>query len=112
MEITRYESTWDVVDAKTIQEDVISLVEIGQRKYKTLPDEPAAKGIGPSIGSAAPSPAPSDTGIASPLTEQSRTYHTTKAVSSDGLFVWSVPNTIVMLDANGETVQMIYAEPT
>jgi hypothetical protein len=50
-------------------------------------------------------------GIASPLTEVSRTLHATQAVSSDGLFVWSLPDTITMIDANGVTVEFIYAAP-
>ena len=47
--------------------------------------------------------------IASPLTEQSRTYHATKVTSSDGLFTWAMPDTVTMLDANGMTVEFIYA---
>ena len=50
--------------------------------------------------------------IASPLTEQSRTYHATKVTSSDGLFTWAMPETVTMLDANGMTVEFIYAAPT
>jgi hypothetical protein len=53
----------------------------------------------------------SGSGIASPLTEASRTLHTTQAVSSDGLFVWSVPDKITMTDAEGRTVEFIYTSP-
>ena len=50
-------------------------------------------------------------GIEGPLTETGRTYHTTKAVSSDGLFTWAVPDTISMRDAAGRPVDLIMLEP-
>ena len=50
-------------------------------------------------------------GIEGPLTETGRTYHTVKAVSSDGLFTWAVPETISMLDAAGRPVDFIFLEP-
>ena len=53
----------------------------------------------------------SGAGLASPVTEISRTLHTTQAVSSDGLFVWSVPDTITMVDGNGRSIDFVYAEP-
>ncbi len=53
----------------------------------------------------------SGSGIASPLTETGRTLHVTQEVSSDGLFVWSVPDTVTMIDANGRTVELIFAAP-
>jgi len=58
-----------------------------------------------------PSSSASGSGIASPLTETARSLHATQAVSSDGLFVWSLPDTITMSDANGVTVEFIYAAP-
>lgn len=50
-------------------------------------------------------------GLASPVTEISRTLHATQAVSSDGLFVWSVPDTITMSDGNGRLIDFVYAAP-
>lgn len=56
-------------------------------------------------------------GIASPLTEQSyaaREFHDSRYVfSADGVFVWEFKpvSKIVMTDANGETVQQIFASP-
>lgn len=56
-------------------------------------------------------------GIASPLTEQSyaaREFHDSRYVfSADGVFVWEFKpvRKIVMTDANGETVQQVFASP-
>ena len=58
-----------------------------------------------------PSTSGTGSGIASPLTETARTLHATQSVSSDGLFVWSVPDTITMIDANGVVVEFIYSAP-
>lgn len=101
-------------DSKRLQEDIIALVKSGQREDKVLSSPSPTRPIGPSVGSAAPAPTQStdDTSIASPLTEVSRTYHATKAVSSDGLFSWSVVHELNMLDANDVEVQLILAEPT
>lgn len=54
-------------------------------------------------------------GIASPLTENSfalRQYHTTNFKTTDGLFSFPAIKKIKMLDANGETVDLIFADPT
>lgn len=76
---------------------------------------PAVEPLPISASRATGQPAPSTVGassaIASPLTETSRSTHTTQAVSSDGLFVWTVPATITMTDANGQVVQFNYAAP-
>ncbi len=56
-------------------------------------------------------PASGGAAIASPVTETSRTWHATKAVSSDGLFTWSVPDTVSMEDANGMIVDFVYLAP-
>ena len=53
-------------------------------------------------------------GIASPLTENSfvlRQYHTTNFKTTDGLFSFPAIKKIVMLDANGASVDLIFAEP-
>lgn len=78
----------------------------GAQAPETIPDQ-----TGTSSGQVvAAAPASSGT-IASPLIETSRTYHATKAISSDGLFTWSVPASITMTDANGQTVVFNYAAP-
>jgi hypothetical protein len=58
-------------------------------------------------------PAASSTGgaIESPLTEIARSLHATQAISSEGLFVWSVPETITFSDAAGRPVELIFAAP-
>lgn len=81
-----------------------------------LPPAPDRANIGATTGigrlKTAPAAIASATnGIASPLTESARTLHSTQNVSSDGLFVWSVPATITMLDAEGRTVGFVYAAP-
>ena len=48
-------------------------------------------------------------GIASPLTEVSRTVYDTK--SSDGIFVFSVPSSITFTDAAGTEVVLVLAQP-
>lgn len=48
-------------------------------------------------------------GIASPLSETTRTVYSTQ--SSDGLFVWSVPATITFHDARGREVVMEFDQP-
>lgn len=50
-------------------------------------------------------------GVASPITEDSRELHTEQAVSSDGLFVWSVPKQISMQDAEGTSLVFVYKVP-
>lgn len=56
-------------------------------------------------------------GIASPLTEANyalREFHDSRYLfSADGVFVWEMKpvSKIVMTDANGETVQQIFASP-
>lgn len=56
-------------------------------------------------------------GIASPLTEQNyaaREFHDSRYVfSADGVFVWEFKplRKIVMTDANGATVQQVFASP-
>jgi hypothetical protein len=63
------------------------------------------------IGSSAAAGQTGGDGIASPLIETGRTLHATQAVSSDGLFVWSVPDTITMIDAAGRSVEFQFVEP-
>lgn len=48
-------------------------------------------------------------GIASPLTETSRTTINTK--SSDGIFTWGVPDDITFIDANGNEVVLNLSVP-
>lgn len=50
-------------------------------------------------------------GVSSPITEESRELHTVQAVSSDGLFVWTVPKQISMQDADGLSLVFVYKEP-
>ena len=55
--------------------------------------------------------ATSGVGLSSPLTESERTLHATQSVSSDGLFVFSVPDTITMIDASGRVIEFKYSAP-
>ena len=82
-------------------------------EVEALPAASAAKAIRSSVGLGRDpaTSAAASSGIASPLTETGRTLHATQAVSSDGLFVWSVPEAITMEDAAGRTVVLIYAAP-
>lgn len=83
-----------------------------QTGRQPLPDPanptPVSGGIG--LGQN-PTATGSGTGIASPLVETERTLHTTQMVSSDGLFVWSVPATITFLDADNRTVEFQFSAP-
>ena len=73
-----------------------------------VPDpRPAITSTGRNTAAAAEAGGP----IASPLTELSRTTQVTQAVSSDGLFAWTVPHEITMQDANGREVVFSYAAP-
>lgn len=76
----------------------------------------------PLAGAVAPTSMPSKTGVASratksgsgivgPIKEQSREMHVVQAVSSDGLFVWSVPKIIAMIDGEGAAVDFEYKVP-
>lgn len=51
----------------------------------------------------------SGSGISSPLTETSRVTYDTQ--SSDGIFTWSVPDTITFVDAAGREVVLDFATP-
>jgi hypothetical protein len=69
-------------------------------------------------GTYTPPPATGGGGIASPLTEQDyaqREFHPSRYLqSADGIFVWEIkpPAKIVMTDANGATVEQVFAVPT
>lgn len=85
------------------------------RTIQPLGALPPARGVGTyKPPPAAPNPGG---GIASPLTEQSyaaREFHDRRFVfSADGVFVWEMKpvRKIVMTDANGATVEQIFASP-
>lgn len=101
-------------DVDRLRRNLRKLVGPGETR-KTLESVGAAVGIPDGVGAARPKLTGSGSvasGIASPLTETSRTYHTTKAISSDGLFTWSVPHRIFFDDARGAAVEIVYLAPT
>jgi hypothetical protein len=99
-----------MIDAR-IQQDIKRLTQerpgVAKLPGAIAPDTISAK---TALGLRASSSVSSG-GIASPLTEVSRTLHATQAVSSDGLFVWSVPDVITMFDDNGATVELHFLAP-
>jgi hypothetical protein len=97
-----------------LKRDINRLVEPA-RPARALPEAGAVDPIPAGIGSARPvirgSRAATGGGIASPLTELSRTHHAAQSISSDGLFAWRVPHLLNMEDALGQEVQIILAPP-
>lgn len=85
------------------------------RKQEARPSLPDAANPTPVSGGTGlgqnPTVSGGGTGIASPLVETERTLHTTQMVSSDGLFVWSVPATITFMDADNRTVEFEFSAP-
>lgn len=91
------------------------------RTVRTLRSVPAVGGVPALRGRGsyvAPPPATGGGGIASPLTETDyaqREFHPSLYLqSADGIFVWEIkpPSKIVMTDANGATVEQVFAVPT
>lgn len=93
-------------------------MDVKQSIAKLTPLDTNAKPLG---GAVAPDSIASKTGfgaqkkagsgIVSPVTEDSRTNAVTQAVSSDGLFVWTVPEKIQMTDAAGTSIEFVYNPP-
>ncbi|MBU1282888.1 MAG: hypothetical protein KJ989_07325 [Gammaproteobacteria bacterium] len=90
------------------------------RTVRTLRSVPAVGGVPALRGRGsyvAPPPATGGGGIASPLTETNyalREFHDSRYFTTvDGIFVWQIdpPKKFVMEDANGATVEQIFAEP-
>lgn len=89
------------------------------RTVRTLRSVPAVGGV-PALrgrGSYVAPEAAVGGGIASPLTETNyalREFHDSRYFTTvDGIFVWQIdpPKKFVMEDANGATVEQIFAEP-
>lgn len=98
--------------ATSLQNDLVKLTRLNGNAVKKLGAATKRRAIGPGRGEVAQSTAGQGTGsIASPLVEDSRTYHPTKVTSSDGLFVWSVPDVVSMTDANAQVVEFHYLAP-
>ena len=108
-------------DSRTLQTDLVRLVDAGRRPAKTLGERPDAAAIPSAAGSAKPKrPAGSGTGtagIASPLTETAyedrEHYDAVTVTSTDGIFSFQVRRLkhMEMLDANGAEVVLDFKEP-
>lgn len=104
-------------DTARLQKDMQAIV--GQpTPAKTLQRRDAAAPLPAAVGAAKPklsgSQRASGGSIASPITEQSRTSHAAKSMtSSDGLFTlfYQNVNEITAEDAYGKTVVMAYLDP-
>jgi len=104
---------------KSVVDDLGRLAQPSQQRRSLRPVQPVgalptARGRGVYV---APPAASTGGGIASPLTETDyalREFHATRfVISADGVFVWEFQpvSKITMADANGATVEQIFASP-
>lgn len=103
---------------ESVVEDLNRLIT-PTRQRRSLRPVPAvgALPVARGRGNYTPPPPAVGGGIASPLTETDyalREFHPSRYLqSADGIFVWEIkpPSKIVMSDANGATVEQVFAVP-